>query len=176
MFLDSWRKRLSDVYNITINIRRHKRKKIRKLVLKFGQPTWKTIEGKQTMATPVIPGTPAAAVMADGQQLSATITPEDANGNVVPIPDGDAVVWSSSDPTIVTLTASVYGLSAVCASAAKFGSVTINVVINSAAGVAVASASGTIQVTPAGLSQVAISFGAPSAIAPGTTAGVAKAK
>jgi len=162
MFLDSWRKlkkKVSDVYNITINIGRRRKKRIKKLVLRFSKPVEKTSTTLgETMATT------AAAVMTDTQKLSATITPEDANGNTVPIPDGDSVVWTSSDPTVVTVTPSVDGLSAVCASVGKVGSVTINVVINNSATppAAVASASGTIQVTAAGISQIGISFGTPA--------------
>ncbi len=104
----------------------------------------------------------AAAVMTGTQKLSATIVPEDAAGNTVPIPDGDAVVWTSSDPTVVTVTPSVDGLSAVCAAVGKAGNITVNVVINDSTGAALASASGTIQVTPNSISQVAISFGTPS--------------
>lgn len=161
---------MSDTYNITLNIFKRRKRRVRRLVLKFGKPIEKTasftesssstetstsVTEKRTMAT-------ASAVMTVTQKVSATITPEDANGNVVPIPDGDAVVWTSSDPTIVTVTPSVDGLSCVCASAGKVGSVTINVVINNATGAAMASATGTIQVTPAGISQVAMSFGTPA--------------
>jgi hypothetical protein len=166
MFLDSWRKRLSDIYNITINIHRHEHRWIHRLNLRFSKPVEKTLTValEKSKSMPTIPGTPAAAVMTDTQKLSATITPEDSNGNVVPIPDGDLVVWTSSDPTVVTVTPSVDGLSAVCASVGKAGSVTISVVINSSATppVAIASATGTIQVTPAGISQVAIAFGTPA--------------
>jgi hypothetical protein len=142
--------------NININIFR-KRHKIKRLVLEFGRPS----RIGETMAT--APATVASATMTDAQQLSATIKPEDANGNVVPIPDGDAVVWSSSAPTVVVVTPAVDGLTAACVAQGVVGSATISVVINDAAGHPLASVTGTIQVIPAAIAQVAMSFGTPSA-------------
>ncbi len=150
-----------------INIRlkldeEEKENKIERIVLKFGNPVEKDKTPMViTKSEALLP--PPAAVMTVDQQLSATIIPEDADGNAVPIPDGDAVVWTSSDTSVVVVTAAVDGLSAVCAGQGKVGSSTITAVVNDATGVALATAVGGIQCTPAGISQVAMSFGTPSA-------------
>jgi len=104
-----------------------------------------------------------SATMSVIQEVSASLQPEDALGNVVPVPNGDLVVWSSSDLTIITVTPDATGLNAAIVAVGKVGTVTVTAVLNDNTGKTLFQATGTVQVTVAGIASIVMSFGTPSA-------------
>ena len=91
----------------------------------------------------------------DTEQVALAITPVDAAGNPAVITG--TPVWSSSDTSVLTVTASTDGLSAVAASTGKLGKVTVSVSLGAI--------SGTLDIEVHGGDAVAITISAGTASA-----------
>lgn len=108
--------------------------------------------------TYTIKGTPLMDMINKGDKLIATVTPIDADGNPT-VFDG-TVSWESSDPTAVSVEASVDGLSATCTALRANASATVTASGDGAQGDAVLklTASGVVSVRPTDAATVAMVF------------------
>lgn len=104
------------------------------------------------------------------EQVTATLQGADAKGNPAPLVGVPA--WSSSDPTIVTVSPAADGMTAVCTAAGKLGTVTITVTATpkQADGSAGALITGRTSLTVAGAqaTQLILTFGTSTLQSAGT--------
>lgn len=95
-------------------------------------------------------------MLLDTQGVNATIQAEDAEGNPVTATGSDVPSWSSSAPSIVSVTPAADGMSAAIKAVGPLGSAQISV---SAFGL---SGSINVQVNASAATQIAIVLGTPS--------------
>ena len=99
-------------------------------------------------------------ILTDSQQVSLAIQPVDKAGNPAPV---EGVAWTSSDVTVLVVTAADDGLSAVAASTGKIGTAQVNVTADALIGEGIAEITGVLDVEVKAGQAVAlnISAGAP---------------
>lgn len=85
-----------------------------------------------------------ALILTDVQKVELSINPTSAAGNPAPV-DG-APVWTSSDETVLTVTASEDGLSAVAVTTGKLGKAQVNVSADADMGEGVKTITGVLDV------------------------------
>jgi hypothetical protein len=66
-------------------------------------------------------------ILTDSQKVALALAPADAAGNPAPIDVSTPPVWSSSDDTVLTVTAAADGMSADAVTTGKLGTATISV-------------------------------------------------
>lgn len=93
------------------------------------------------------------------QQVPATAAPVDAKGNPVTTTFPTPPSWLSSDTTVLTVTPSADGLSAVATAVGKIGSATITVSGTPSGETSPISGTAEVQVTAAQAASFALSFG-----------------
>jgi hypothetical protein len=82
-------------------------------------------------------------VLTDVQKAPLTISPVDAAGNAAPV---EGVVWSSSDPTVLTVEAAPDGLSAVITAVGPLGDAQVSVTADAQIGDGVTELTGVLAV------------------------------
>ena len=85
-----------------------------------------------------------ALILTDVQKVELSISPTSAAGNPAPV-DG-APVWTSSDDTVLTVTASEDGLSAVAVTTGKLGKAQVNVTADADMGEGVKAITGVLDI------------------------------
>lgn len=98
-----------------------------------------------------------ALTLTDIQKVTVSITPVDAVGNVAPV---ENVVWTSSDESILTVTASEDGLSAVVETVGHLGSAQIMVEADALIGEGYEPLAGILDVTVVGSKAVGFTINA----------------
>jgi len=100
--------------------------------------------------------------LTDSQQVALTVAFADKAGNPAPV-DG-APVWTSSDETVVTVTAAADGLSAVATAVGKLGTAQVSVAADADLGAGNTTITGVIDITVLAGAAVAavVSAGAPT--------------
>lgn len=83
-------------------------------------------------------------ILTDVQKVELSISPTSAAGNPAPV-DGSPV-WTSSDETVLTVTASEDGLSAVAVTTGKLGKAQVNVSADADMGEGVKTVTGVLEV------------------------------
>jgi len=97
-------------------------------------------------------------LLTDLQQVDLSVAFTDAAGNPAPV-DG-APVWSSSDETVLTVTASADGMTATAVTTGKLGQAQISVTGDADLGAGTTSVAGTLDVTVQASAAVAANIGA----------------
>lgn len=103
----------------------------------------------------------ADVTLTDIQHASATIQAEDAAGNPVALSFTAPPTWTSSDPTIVTVSASADGSNADVSTTGKLGTAQVTVSGTNADGTAVTGI-GNVTVVTSGAKTFAITFNTPA--------------
>lgn len=127
------------------------------LRLRFGTP-----EGKISISTPR--GTQTMTTIKDNQTDTITLEVDDAAGNSIPLTDvqfPSPPTWTSSDPTVLTVTPNADGLSAVGATTGKLGTSTVSVSATTSDGRSI-SGSDEVDVTTSAPTSFKLVFGTPT--------------
>jgi len=99
--------------------------------------------------------------LTDVQHVSGSLEADDAAGNPVPFAFASPPTWTSSDPTIVTVSASADGQNADIATTGKLGTAQVTVTGTNAAGQPVTGI-GNVTVVTSDATTFKLAFGTPS--------------
>lgn len=99
--------------------------------------------------------------LADNQHVAVTLEADDIAGNPVALSFATPPAWTSSDPTILTVTPSADGSSADVAATGKLGTAQVTVTAQNAAGQPITGI-GNVTVVTSGATTFKLNFGTPA--------------